>query len=105
MRRSPLACLFGAARAWTWKRVRAETDVSFPLNAVFGISYRPTPKWNFEFDAGYTDWSTLNTVTIKDTVKIHLKNHFGKHKVLERTQAVVSAAQRGFIQLEHTSFA
>jgi len=41
----------------------------------------------------------------EDTVKIHLKNLFGKLKVLDRTQAVVSAAQRGFIQLEHTSFA
>ncbi len=51
--------------AFSNQRVRAETDVSFPLNAVFGISYRPTPKWNFEFDADYTDWSTLNAVTIK----------------------------------------
>src|SRR6266496_4353760 len=41
----------------------------------------------------------------EDTVKIHLKNLFGKLNVLDRTQAVVSAAQRGFIQLEHTSFA
>ena len=41
----------------------------------------------------------------EDTVKVHLKNIFGKLKVLDRTQAVVSAAQRGFIQLEHTSFA
>ena len=51
--------------AFSNQRVRAGTDVSFPLNAVFGVSYRPTPKWNFEFDADYTDWSTLNTVTIK----------------------------------------
>ncbi len=51
--------------AFSNQRVRAETDVSFPLNAVFGISYRPTPKWNFEFDADYTDWSTMDTVTIK----------------------------------------
>src|SRR5713226_2308476 len=37
----------------------------------------------------------------EDTVKVHLKNIFGKLKVLDRTQAVVSAARRGFIQLEH----
>jgi DNA-binding NarL/FixJ family response regulator len=39
----------------------------------------------------------------EDTVKIHLKNIFGKLKVLDRTQAVVSAAQRGFIELKLTA--
>ncbi len=29
-----------------------------------GISYRPTPKWNLEFDADYTDWSSFGTITI-----------------------------------------
>ena len=33
------------------------------------------------------------------TVKIHLKNIFGKLEVIDRTQVVVSALQRGFIQL------
>jgi long-chain fatty acid transport protein len=42
----------------------ANADLPFPLEAVLGISYRPTPKWNFEFDADYTDWSALGTVTI-----------------------------------------
>jgi DNA-binding NarL/FixJ family response regulator len=36
----------------------------------------------------------------EDTVKIHIKNIFGKLEVIDRTQAVVSASQRGFIQLE-----
>ncbi|HEU5312942.1 MAG TPA: outer membrane protein transport protein [Candidatus Udaeobacter sp.] len=47
------------------QRVSAEVEVPFPLNVVFGISYRPTPKWNREFNADYTDWSSLDTVTIK----------------------------------------
>ena len=34
------------------------------------------------------------------TVKIHLKNIFGKLEVIDRTQAVVSASQRGFIKLD-----
>jgi long-chain fatty acid transport protein len=42
----------------------AHTDFTFPLTAVFGISYRPTPKWNLEFDADYTDWSSFGTITI-----------------------------------------
>jgi DNA-binding NarL/FixJ family response regulator len=36
----------------------------------------------------------------EDTVKIHIKNIFEKLEVVDRTQAVVLAAQRGFIQLE-----
>jgi long-chain fatty acid transport protein len=46
----------------------AQTDFSFPLNAVFGISYRPTPKWNLEFDANYTDWSSFGTIDIQQAV-------------------------------------
>jgi long-chain fatty acid transport protein len=36
-------------------------DFKFPLTVVFGISYRPTPKWNLEFDADYTDWSSFGS--------------------------------------------
>ena len=36
----------------------------------------------------------------EDTVKIHIKNIFGKLEVIDRTEAVVAASQRGFIQLE-----
>lgn len=36
----------------------------------------------------------------EDTVKIHIKNIFGKLEVIDRTEAVVTASQRGFIQLE-----
>ena len=42
----------------------AQTDFQFPLTAVFGISYRPTPKWNIEFDADYTDWSSFGSNSI-----------------------------------------
>lgn len=42
----------------------AHADYSFPLTAVLGISYRPTPQWNLEFDADYTDWSSFGTITI-----------------------------------------
>jgi long-chain fatty acid transport protein len=42
----------------------AHASFEFPLTAVFGISYRPTPKWNLEFDADYTDWSSFGTITI-----------------------------------------
>lgn len=45
----------------------AHATFDFPLTVVCGISYRPTPKWNLEFNADYTDWSSLKTVTIHQT--------------------------------------
>jgi long-chain fatty acid transport protein len=49
------------------QRVGAEADFPFPLNAIFGISYRPTEKWNLEFDADYTDWSAVGTVNVQQS--------------------------------------
>jgi long-chain fatty acid transport protein len=42
----------------------AHAGFTFPLTAVLGISYRPTPKWNLEIDANYTDWSSFGKTTI-----------------------------------------
>ena len=43
----------------------AQADFTFPLSAVVGVSWRPTPKWNLEFDADCTDWRSFDTVTIQ----------------------------------------
>ena len=43
----------------------ASASFTFPLTTVFGVSYRPTPKWNLEFDANYTGWNSFDTVTIE----------------------------------------
>ncbi|MBU6411524.1 MAG: outer membrane protein transport protein, partial [Verrucomicrobia bacterium] len=48
----------------TMQEPRAQAGFAFPLVATVGISYRPTEKWNLEFDADYTDWGCLGTVTI-----------------------------------------
>jgi long-chain fatty acid transport protein len=45
----------------------ASASFTFPLTAVLGVSYRPTPKWNLEFDANCTDWSSFDTVTIEQS--------------------------------------
>ena len=37
----------------------------------------------------------------EDTVKIHIKNIFGKLNVIDRTAAVVCASQRGIIELDY----
>ena len=44
-----------------------KASVPFPEIVSAGVSYRPTSKWNFEFDVDYTDWNTLNTVTFEGT--------------------------------------
>jgi long-chain fatty acid transport protein len=45
----------------------ANSTWPFPVKAIVGVSYRPTPKWNLEFDADYTDWSALGTVSVNQT--------------------------------------
>lgn len=45
----------------------AQADFTFPLTAVLGVSWRPTPKWNLEFDADYTDWSSIGTIIIRQS--------------------------------------
>ncbi len=42
----------------------AHVGFTFPQTIVGGLSYRPTPEWNLEFDANYTDWSSFGKVTI-----------------------------------------
>jgi len=46
------------------ERSPASANLPTPWNGIFGISYHPTPHWNFEFDADYTDWNSLQTVII-----------------------------------------
>ena len=48
-------------------RTSAHAEFDFPQNVIAGWSYRPTPAWNFEFNADWTDWDTLNTVILKQT--------------------------------------
>jgi long-chain fatty acid transport protein len=55
----------GAVPAFPDQSAGANSKWELPLNVVCGISYRPTTNWNFEFDADYTDWSSLGTVTIQ----------------------------------------
>ncbi|MDW8382987.1 MAG: outer membrane protein transport protein [Verrucomicrobiota bacterium] len=54
----------GMIPAFPEQRWRATADWPFPLKAIFGISWRPTPAWNLEFNADYTGWNRLKTVTL-----------------------------------------
>lgn len=39
----------------------ATFDADLPQTVIVGWSYRPTPKWNLEFDLDWADWDVLNT--------------------------------------------
>ena len=43
----------------------ARMDLEFPLTGVVGISYRPTPEWNIELNADFTDWRSFDTTLIR----------------------------------------
>jgi len=43
---------------------RSEAEIRFPSHFSFGLSYRPTEKWNIEFNIDYTDWEELRDVSI-----------------------------------------
>jgi len=42
----------------------SQAEVRFPSTFALGISYRPTPKWNVEFDLEYTNWDEIRNVTL-----------------------------------------
>lgn len=42
----------------------AHMDLTFPLTAIGGVSYRPTPKWNLEVDTSWTRWDSFGTTTL-----------------------------------------
>lgn len=46
-------------------RVDASTRFVMPQSVAAGISFRPSPKWNLEFDIDWTDWSRVKTLTIQ----------------------------------------
>lgn len=45
----------------------ANSAWKFPIKAIVGVSYRPTSKWNLEFDADYTHWSALASVNLNQS--------------------------------------
>jgi long-chain fatty acid transport protein len=42
-------------------------SITFPQYVVGGISYRPTEKWNIEFDLDWTDWHAVKQATFNGT--------------------------------------
>lgn len=43
----------------------ASASIRFPQNVVGGISFRPTDKWNLEFDLDWTDWDYVKQISVQ----------------------------------------
>ena len=50
--------------AFPTQRRGAAADFPLPWKMIVGLSYRPTPQWNLEFNADYTGWDRLDTLTL-----------------------------------------
>jgi long-chain fatty acid transport protein len=44
----------------------ANASINFPQYVVGGVSFRPTTKWNLEFDIDWTEWSVDKDITFQD---------------------------------------
>jgi len=42
-------------------------EITFPQFVAAGVSYRPTPNWNLEANADWTDWDSVNEIDFKGT--------------------------------------
>jgi long-chain fatty acid transport protein len=45
----------------------SSASIRFPQFVVGGISFRPTPKWNIEFDLDWTHWSEDKQILFENT--------------------------------------
>lgn len=47
--------------------VPASAELEFPFTMVAGLSYRPTNQWNIEINADYSNWSSMDSFTIRQS--------------------------------------
>jgi long-chain fatty acid transport protein len=43
----------------------SSASINFPQFVVGGISFRPTPNWNLEFDLDWTEWSAVKQIVLQ----------------------------------------
>lgn len=58
------AILLGTGGATS--RVNSEAELVYPESIVFGYSYRPNERWNFEFNLDWTNWDRVNELELKN---------------------------------------
>lgn len=57
----------GTFGEWGGAGVRTTAKINYPRTALGGISFRPTPDWNLEFDLSWTQWSKINQITFQNS--------------------------------------
>jgi long-chain fatty acid transport protein len=55
--------------------VATSSSIDFPQIAIGGISFRPTPKWNIEFDLDWADWHSVDSLAIQGVSSRRLDWH------------------------------
>jgi len=43
----------------------ATSELNYPQILIGGVSYRPTPKWNLEFDVDWADWTSVRDLSLQ----------------------------------------
>ncbi|HEY6168553.1 MAG TPA: outer membrane protein transport protein [Verrucomicrobiae bacterium] len=56
-------------------RFPSSASLNTPQVAIVGVSYRPTPNWNFEVNVDWADWETFKQVTITGVTTIPFDWH------------------------------
>jgi long-chain fatty acid transport protein len=51
-------------------RESARAEFEFPQSVTVGWSWRPTPDWNFEFNANWTAWDSFDVVNIRQATPV-----------------------------------
>jgi long-chain fatty acid transport protein len=62
--RSPTAMNYDGSATQPGLSLPANTELRFPQVVIAGWSFRPTPRWNLEFNVDWTDWSYLRSETL-----------------------------------------
>lgn len=52
--------------------IQTTTHLNFPQMVVGGVSFRPTPNWNFEVDVDWTDWDHVKNAVIDNVGTLSL---------------------------------
>ena len=84
----------------------AQASFTFPQNVVLGYSFRPSPKWNLEVNVDWTDWDSLNTVTLKQVpvtpIKFNWQSSFFYEFGVTRELKDGYAVSAGYIYSENS---
>lgn len=65
--RSPFDIRFdgNAEVTYVYRKADAQTTITFPQSVALGYAYRPVKKLKLELDVEWTDWDTLNDLTVQ----------------------------------------